>query len=385
MNARSESIMQSDRRRIKSRAILLVCACLSSGIYAQSPDIQRRSATRPERLLINPLLPSGADPWVTSKDGFYYYMNTTGNNLTVWKTRHIANLNAAEKKVVWTPPSSGPYSHDIWAPELHYLQDRWYIYFAADAGTNKSHRLWVLENSSPDPLQGDWTMKGKLADASDKWAIDGSVFKHQGTLYAIWSGWEGDENGTQSIYIAELKNPWTVKGKRMRISTPGHPWEQVGDLSPRGSPEQNPGANTDDPIHVNVNEGPEVLQHGDKLFLIYSASGCWTNFYELGMMTASTSSNLLQPSSWRKDRLPVFWQSPEAHAYGTGHNGFFKSPDGKQDWIIYHANSEPNQGCGGNRSPRTQPLTWKADGTPEFGRPVPIGKAIPTPSGEQRQ
>jgi GH43 family beta-xylosidase len=375
--------MPNDFRHVKAGTMLLICACLVLGIRAQSPDVERPNTTGPERTLTNPLLPSGADPWVIFRNGFYYYMNTTGHNLTIWKTRHVADLKTAGKNVIWTPPSSGPYSHDIWAPELHYLRGRWYIYFAADAGSNKSHRLWVLENSSPDPLQGEWTMKGKLADVSDKWAIDGSVFENRGALYAIWSGWQGDENGTQGIYIAELNNPWTVKGKRTRISTPEHPWEEVGDLPLRGDPEQSPGADTGNPVHVNVNEGPEIIEHGDKLFLIYSASGCWTNLYELGMMTASVSSDLLKPSSWRKEPLPVFWESPEAHAYGTGHNGFFKSPDGKQNWIIYHANSEPNQGCGKNRAPRAQPFTWNADGTPHFGRPVPLGKSIPAPSGEQ--
>jgi GH43 family beta-xylosidase len=100
------------------------------------------------------------------------------------------------------------------------------------------------------------------------------------------------------------------------------------------------------------------------------------------MLTASASSDLLNPESWKKSPKPVFWQSPEAHAYGTGHNGFFKSPDGKQDWIIYHANSGPNQGCGGHRSPRAQPFTWKADGTPDFGRPVLTATPIARPSGE---
>jgi GH43 family beta-xylosidase len=374
--------MPKEFNRIRLAVLLLISAMLQPGVRGQTTNAQAGDAAAHQHTLTNPLLPSGPDPWITSRDGFYYYMNTTGHNLVIWKTRYIADLRTAEKKVVWTPPASGPYSHDIWAPELHFLRGRWYIYFAADAGTNMSHRLWVIENASPDPLQGEWIMKGKLADASDKWAIDASVFENRGRIYAVWSGWEGDENGTQSIYIAELKNPWTVKGKRTRISTPDHPWEEIGDLPLRGDPEQNPGANTADPPHVNVNEGPEILQHGDKVFLIYSASGCWTNFYELGMSSTSASSDLLKSSSWQKTALPVFWESPSAHAYGTGHNGFFKSPDGKEDWIIYHANSEPNQGCGGKRSPRAQPFTWKADGTPEFGRPVPIGKPIPAPSGE---
>jgi GH43 family beta-xylosidase len=132
---------------------------------------------------------------------------------------------------------------------------------------------------------------------------------------------------------------------------------------------------------VDVNEGPEILEHGDKVFLIFSASGCWTNYYELGMLTASKSSDLLDPASWKKSDQPVFWQSPEAEAFGTGHNTFFKSPDGKQDWILYHANPAANEGCDGKRSPRAQPFTWNADGTPNFGRPIPLDQPIPKPSG----
>ena len=188
----------------------------------------------------NPLLPTGPDPWVIFQNGFYYYMNTVGDNLTIWKTRSLPELKNAEKRVVWRPPASGPYSHEIWAPELHFFNGKWYIYFSADAGTNQSHRLWVLENSSDDPLEGEWTLKGKLADPADKWAIDGTVFENAGKFYAAWSGWEGDVNGVQSIYLAELENPWTVKGHRVRISTPEYPWEKMGDRKLNRNPEQNP-------------------------------------------------------------------------------------------------------------------------------------------------
>lgn len=101
----------------------------------------------------NPLLPSGADPWCIYKNGYYYYTNTTGNNITLWKTKNIALLKTAEKKVVFTPPASVPYSKELWAPEIHYLQGKWYIYFAADSGKNRSHRLWVLETLLPIRLK----------------------------------------------------------------------------------------------------------------------------------------------------------------------------------------------------------------------------------------
>ena len=354
--------MNFPRRWSVAAAVL----CLSMGsLGQQSPNSQLE---RSPRALHNPLLPVGPDPWVEAKDGFYYYMNTTDTNLTVSKTRSMAALKSSLKKVVWTAPPAGPYSHQIWAPEIHFIEGRWYIYFAADAGTNQSHRIFVVDNSNPDPLKGSWQMKGKVADPSDKGAIDASVFEDTGRWYMIWSGWEGDENGTQNIYIAHLSNPWTIAGERTRISTPEYPWEKVGDVNPKILP--------GNPPHIDVNEGPEILKHEDKIFLTYSASACWTDYYALGMLTAVSGSNLLDPRSWTKSSQPVFQSSPKARVYATGHNSFFKSPDG-HDWILYHANARAGQGCGRHRSPRAQPFQWKPDGTPDFGEPVPTRVSIP--------
>lgn len=341
------------------------------------------AAAAAQTTLVNPLLPSGPDPWVTQRNGFYYYMNTTGRSLIIRKTRSIGALASAETKTVWRAPAEGPLSRDIWAPELHWIRGRWYIYFAADAGRNESHRIWALENPAADPLEGEWQMKGKVADATDRWAIDATVLEHGGRLYMIWSGWEGAVNGAQNLYIAEMSSPWTIRGPRVRISTPELPWEKVGDLKPRTPSEANPGADPANPIHVDVNEGPEVLEHGDRVFVVYSAGGCWTDYYALGMLTAQASADLLDPRSWKKSAAPVFWLSPEAHAYGTGHNSFFRSPDGTEDWILYHANAEPGQGCGGKRAPRAQRFTWKPDGTPDFGRPAAVGVEMKGPSGEK--
>ncbi|GAB3237287.1 glycoside hydrolase family 43 protein [Hymenobacter seoulensis] len=319
----------------------------------------------------NPLLPSGADPWSVYHQGFYYYTHTTGNNITLWKTKSLSQLDKAPSKVVWTPPKAGPNAHGIWAPELHYLNGKWYLYYSADSGTNQTHRLWVLENESADPLLGTWVSKGQLTDASNKWAIDGSVFENRGQQYLVWSGWEGDTNGRQNIYIARMKNPWTVEGQRTKISTPVYFWERDGDLH-----------DPQNPPHVDVNEGPQLLRNAGKVYLIYSASGCWTDSYALGMLTAEDGSNLLEPGSWAKSPKPVFQQNSTAGVYAPGHNSFFKSPDGTQDWILYHANSMPDQGCGPRRSPRMQQFTWNPDGSPNFGLPAPAGVALPRPSGE---
>lgn len=320
----------------------------------------------------NPLLSSGADPWSIYKDGYYYYTHTTGSNITLWKTKSLAMLPSAEKKVVWTPPQTGMNAKEIWAPELHFLEGKWYLYFAADDGKNLNHRLWVLENASPDPLQGTWVEKGKLATPDDKWAIDGSIFQHAGKTYLIWSGWEGNVNGRQDIYIARMKNPWTTEGKRTRLSSSEYPWEKVGDLN-----------TPHDPPHIDVNEGPEVLIKGDKVFLFYSASACWTDHYALGMLTASGKSNLLNVDSWKKSPEPVFKADGKSEGtFAAGHHSFFKSPNQQEDWILYHANAKAGQGCGGFRSPRMQKIAWNADGTPNLGKPVAINLQLSVPAQE---
>jgi len=334
-----------------------------SPAYPQGPVYPQAAAPANAPGLQNPLLPSGPDPWVASANGYFYLMVTTGRNLKIWKTRNMADLRSAESKVVWQPPATGPYSRDIWAPELHFLNGKWYIYFAADAATNETHRIYVLEGCATDPLSCSWSMKGKVTDATDRWAIDPNVFQSGGKTYLLWAGWPGGADGTQNIYIARLSNPWTVESKRAQIAAPQYKWEKVGD-----SPNRN--------FHLDVNEGPEALIRNGRIFIIYSASACWTDAYALGMLTAKEGSNLLDPKSWVKSPSPVF--SAGAGAYSPGHNGFFQGSDGK-DWIIYHANSRPGQGCGDTRNPRAQPFGWKPDGTPDFGIPVSVDKVLPRP------
>jgi GH43 family beta-xylosidase len=297
-------------------------------------------------------------------------MNTTKESLTLWKTRDLSDLRNAETKVVWTPEPGKPWSHGTWAPELHRWGSRWYIYFAADNGKNESHRIYVVENPSDDPMQGQWTFKGKVSDSNDRWAIDANILEVGGTHYMLWSGWQGEENIEQDIFIARMSNPWTIDSPRTMISSrPTNGRRSTTGLTP---------------AHITVNEGPEALVHGDKIFVVYSGSGCWTDSYELGVLHASIKANLLDPASWKKYDHPFFKQDPEAGVYATGHNGFFRSPDGKQDWIIYHANSAPGEGCRGSRTPRMQRFDWNPDGTPNFGTPVPTNQLLYSQAVERR-
>ena len=320
----------------------------------------------PVTTFTNPLLPTGPDPWIIKKDNNYYYTHTLGNRISLWKTTHVTSLNNVTPVNVWTAPGSGANAHNIWAPELHFLNNKWYLYYTAGSTPDlATQRTFVLENGNADPMTGTWTDKGKIGDpAADFFAIDGTVLSHNNKQYFLWSGQISSTDNTQRLYIAEMSNPWTLSTARVQISAPQFAWEMVG--SPPA-----------------VNEAPQILKGPTgKVFLVYSASGCWTDDYALGMLTLSDSGDPLDPADWTKSTSPVFSKKPGGNVFGPGHNSFFKSADGTEDWILYHANPSAGQGCGNFRSPRIQKFTWNGDGTPNFGTPVSVGAAIQKPAGE---
>jgi GH43 family beta-xylosidase len=345
--------------------ILVLLYAALNGARQVTPPVPPQGPKASEGIFTNPLLETGPDPWVVWWKGFYYYSNSSGTNLALRKTPDITDVRHAQNKAVWIPEPGHPWSNHLWAPELHRWGNMWYIYFAADAGDNASHRIYVVENDSDDPIEGTWTFKGKISDSSDKWAIDPTAFELRGQHYLVWSGWKGDNDGEQNLYIAHMSNPWSIDSPRTLISKPTYPWEVHGNLPGR---------------HVSVNEGPEFISHGNKMFIAFSASGCWTDFYTLGVLEASIDADPLNAKNWTKVNQPFLSTDPNSPAFGPGHNGFFKSPDGQEDWIIYHANPAPGEGCKNSRSPRIQRFTWDELGRPHFGKPVPLNQPLTKPA-----
>lgn len=310
----------------------------------------------------NPLLPSGADPWIMYHEGYYYYTNTLGDRLKIWRTKNISSLASADTTTIWYPPKHGANSLAIWAPEIHHLDGKWYIYYTAtDKANDGDHNRWVfvLENESADPFKGTWTDKGKIN--TNYSGLDGSVFEHAGVRYFVYSAYIGSES---VLCISEMLNPWTISELQPELAFPKFSWEKQGGRQ--------------------ILEGPQFLKGpGDQMFIIYSASACWSDDYSLGMLTAKVTANPLDPNAWSRSESPVFQKSPENNVYATGHNSFFKSADGKQDWILYHANTGADRGCGTVRCPRAQQFQWRADGTPDFGIPVSADTKLKAPSGSK--
>ncbi|MGZ5190371.1 MAG: glycoside hydrolase family 43 protein [Flavisolibacter sp.] len=320
----------------------------------------------PANTFTNPLLTSGPDPWIIKKDNNYYYTHTLGNRISLWKTAKVSDLKNAPVQTVWSAPATGPNSRNVWAPELHFINNKWYLYYTAGSSADlATQRTFVLENANADPLMGTWTDKGQIGDpAANVFAIDGTVFTHNNINYFLWSGQASAADNTQRLYIAQMSDPWTLSSSRVLISSPQYAWETVG-------------------APPAVNEGPEIIKNpNSKVFLIYSASGCWTDDYALGMLTLKDGGDPLVAGDWMKTNTPVFSKKTSSGVYGPGHNSFFKSADGTEDWILYHANSAAGQGCTDTRSPRMQKFTWNSNGTPNFGEPVSTAVGIQKPSGE---
>jgi GH43 family beta-xylosidase len=306
----------------------------------------------------NPIVPHRADPQVfRHSDGYYYFTATAPeyDRIELTRVRSLGELSKATPKVIWRKHPEGPMGSHIWAPEIHFIDGKWYVYFTA--GESKDIwkiRLYVLENPSPNPLEGTWTEKGQLKVNWESFTLDATTFTNRGTRYLAWAQAENGKKGT-NIYLAKMDSPWSITGKQVLLSKPDLPWEQV---------------------KYWVNEGPAVLIKKDRIFLTYSASATDAN-YCMGMLTADANADLLDPASWKKSPEPVFKSNPAASQFGPGHNGFTTTPDGKTDVLVYHdRNYEKIKGDPLNnpdRATRAQVIHWKLDGTPDFGVPVADG------------
>ncbi len=301
----------------------------------------------------NPLIRSietSPDPYIIKHGEKYYYClsDSTNKEIWLWSSANLEELDTTkEKYLVWRAPLEGPYSKQVWAPELHFLDGKWYIYFTADDGKNKNHRLYVIESVGDSPL-GEYHNPVKLQwQDDDYWGIDETVFRNEfdGTLYMVWSGWPGATNGKQNLYIAPMATPTTLKGPRRLLSQPEYAWEGW------------------------INEGPSVLKQNNRIYITYSAHESWSSKYCLGLLYIDSYADLLDPVCWKKQSTPILEADHQAGIFGPGHNSFFKGPD-DTDWIAYHAKTTRKKGWK-DRKACIQPVKWDAAGLPFLGRPVP--------------
>lgn len=271
----------------------------------------------------NPIVLERADPWVYKHtDGYYYFTGSVPGyqEIEVRRAKSLNELENGEKNIIWHAHEEGEMSKLIWAPEIHFIQGKWYVYFAAassdevDKGTFQ-HRMYVLECADENPLIGDWIEKGQVKTSFESFSLDATTFAIQDKLYYVWAQKDPAVPGNSNLYISEMDNPWTLTGPQILLSIPEYSWEKIGFL---------------------VNEGPSVIIRNGKIFITYSASATDEN-YCMGLLWANANDNLLDGYNWHKSKEPVFVTSEEESLFGPGHNSFTVSEDGKDDILVFHA------------------------------------------------
>ncbi|RCW58744.1 family 43 glycosylhydrolase [Halanaerobium sp. ST460_2HS_T2] len=300
-----------------------------------------------------PLVEKRADPYIYKhSDGYYYFTGSYPDydRIVLRRAKNISDLKNAEEYVLWEKYDQGEMSKHIWAPEIHYINGKWYIYFAAGKKDDVwAIRPYVLECQDENPLTGEWIEKGEINIEFESFSLDATTFKHQGKRYLIWAQKVAD-NTISNLYIAEMENPWTIKSQHL-LSEPEYDWEVIG---------------------FDVNEGPAVIKRNGEIFVTFSASETGAP-YCMGLLSADQNSNLLDRSSWTKSKKPVLKTSEVTSLYGPGHNSFTKSEDGVTDLLVYHARPykeiKGNPLYDPNRHGRIQEIFWQENGKPYFAYP----------------
>jgi GH43 family beta-xylosidase len=280
----------------------------------------------------------GQDPWVVPYEGELLLVQSSGDNrrIVVRPFSDFDDMASSEEIVIWAPGRGGDHTREIWAPEMHCLAGRWYVYYAASDGRSANHRMYVLEADHPF---GPYHELGKVYDpAHDAWAIDMTVLDHEGHLFGLWSGWETvEEQFPQNLYVAPMSDPATICGERHLLSVPELDWEHSV---------------------AAVNEGPEVLRNParGKLFVAYSADASWTGAYKMGLLEW-LGGDVCQRDSWKKAPRPILT--------GGGHGCFVETAGAR--YLVYHRKLSSVPGWA-DREIRVRPFTWDADGYPVIAR-----------------
>ncbi|CAN9329757.1 unnamed protein product [Alternaria alternata] len=354
---------------------LLIAAALAAvGVSQYSPPPSFGNMTN-SSTFTNPIVPTGADPWMFRHEDYYYMTYTNNVNITLWRSKSLTDWSTAESKTIFQPPPDQPYSTDLWAPEIHQIDNAWWVIFTADPNFDSpppetemwceyncpavNHRMFVAVGEADNPWTPEYSYRGQL-ETYDQFAIDGTYFQHAGQLYHIYSCWYRKYDGwPANLCITKLSDPLTTVSpfsERQIISVPEYAWEKT----PFGR------ASND---RLSSNEGPQQLINPvtNQTFLIYSAARSDNRNYCLGQLEL-VGDDPMNPSDWRKHPYPVFYQNPSKKAYGVGHASFTTSPDGTEDWIVYHGMEDPTNGWSA-RTIRAQKFGWKEDGSPDFPKP----------------
>ena len=353
---------------MKKRMILalLLLSCLPSAVVSCGGGRQSTSA----ELYRNPVCHGIDNDSFYMHDGKYYIVQNNGGSIYIQAVDDPVDADFRQMKLAVEMQKEYGLTH-LWYPCLTMIDGKWYIYVTADDGNTDNHKMYVLVNDNASPLEGRFRLAGRLVtDHNDNWAIHGYVFRHEGRLYMVWSGWQSKRSFAekQCIYISEMLSPTEMSGKRVMISCPEYDWELQWMQRDGESQIRYP---------VFVNEHPFFFcnEMTDKAYVYYSASAHWTAYCCIGELWADKDADLLDASSWHKTPHPVFSENRECGIYGPSAPVILPSRDRKSWHLMYSATDSDRTRH--SRALYLQPISFSSEGHPEFGKPLPREKKLP--------
>lgn len=280
-----------------------------------------------------------SDPFVTVYNGNYYHIYSDYDGIYISEFQEFKDMETAGRVNVY--PFDETAQKDWYAPELHRIEDAWYIYVAPDYGDDL-HCMTVLRLQADSPL-GQYENLGVIKGLEGAWTIDGTVLSYEEKFYFLWTF-------GAAIYLQEMQTPWALKedAQRILLTRAELPFETV--------------------TEVKVNEGPAILKRGNKIHVIYSANDSRCDAYCLGKITFQ-GGDILDTSRWQKYEKAVFESTKEI--FGPGHCSFTTAIKNgcTEDYIVYHANLVSGSGWYG-RNVFVQKFSWDENDNPVFGIPT---------------
>ncbi len=315
-----------------------------------------------------------ADPSIVYHEGYYYYTYASGYNggqgLWMAKAVNLCDIGKVEPVLIWSQKLTGQAKEmtALWAPQLYFMDGRWYIYAAAqtakDTATGADRRfpyVWVGQVDEPTgPYEFFGCMENIDEDAYTY--LSPRVIKHGGKWYMFMSGFytQSDTNPhTQRMRVCELETPTKMASKQIVISSPCYYYE----YDP-----------ADTAMLKGIMEGPYPFYtpKGD-LYLLFAAGHTRTDYYATGIMrfNGTEKDSLLDASKWEKFPEPLQYANLNNFVYSPGALVVTTSPDGSRYYGVYHA-KEYHLSAYSMRRMHMQEITFDENGFPHMEDPQPV-------------
>ena len=306
----------------------------ASGIDFQKPGSYHIKGSISGQSFSFPLAKGYGDPVIFPWEGKWYYISTNDNlddiGLYVREADRVDGLfreGIAEHLILPFDKARG-FEQTFWAPEFHVIGDDLYLLFAV-SGHIWGPQCHMMRKKKDAPITDadSWEdpvrviRKDGSPLATDGITLDMTCIRAESGSYVIWSYRENIglplDTGSM-LYIAPIdeREPWKLASDPVLLTRPLYGWENVSGT-------------------IN-NEGPYALIRNGKVFVTYSGGSANAYTYALGLLTADSTADLCDLSSWTKSLTPVLTFYSVKGEYGPGHNSFYVNEEGEV-MIAYHA------------------------------------------------